>query len=217
MSLATASMRGLYLVTPDWDDSARLFGAVEAALTGRPALLQYRNKSTDAARRLKEALQLCALCRRAGVPFIVNDDLELALRVDADGVHLGRGDGVLETARARLGPGRILGVTCYNDVPRAEAVTALGADYVAFGAMYPSPSKPQAVVATPAVLAQARQRCAVPVAAIGGITLENAAPLVAAGADLLAVISDVFMAADVAARAAAYRALFDDTTPPVMP
>jgi thiamine-phosphate pyrophosphorylase len=200
-------------VTPDWGDSARLFRTVEAALAGQPALLQYRNKSTDAARRLSEASRLCALCRRAGVPFIVNDDLELALRVEADGVHLGRDDGALDAARKRLGADRILGVTCYNDVSRAEAVAALGADYVAFGAMYPSPSKPQAVVATPAVLTQARRRCTVPVAAIGGITLENAAPLVAAGADLLAVISDVFMAADVAARAAAYRALFDGAAP----
>lgn len=217
MSVATPPMRGLYLVTPDWDDSARLFSAVDAALAGRPALLQYRNKSTDVARRLNEASRLAALCRRAGVPFIVNDDLELALRVEADGVHLGRDDGALEIARERLGADRMLGVTCYNDVLRAENVAALGADYVAFGAMFPSPSKPQAVVATPAVLSLARQRCAVPVAAIGGITLENAAPLVAAGADLLAVISDVFMAADVAARAAAYGALFDGATPPARP
>ncbi|MCZ4305604.1 thiamine phosphate synthase [Zoogloeaceae bacterium G21618-S1] len=214
MSVAASPMRGLYLVTPDWDDSARLFRVVEAALAGQPALLQYRNKSTDAARRLSEASRLCALCRRAGVPFIVNDDLELALRVEADGVHLGRDDGALDTARERLGTGRILGVTCYNDVSRAEAAVALGADYVAFGAMFASPSKPQAVVATPAVLSLARQRCTVPVAAIGGITLENAAPLVAAGADLLAVISDVFMAADVAARAAAYGALFEGAAPP---
>ena len=217
MSDAATPMRGLYLVTSDWDDSARLFSAVEAALAAQPALLQYRNKSMDVTRRLNEASRLCALCRRAGVPFIVNDDLELALRVEADGVHLGRDDGALEGARDRLGRGRILGVTCYNDVSRAETVTALGADYVAFGAMYPSPSKPQAVVATPAVLMQAHRRCTVPIAAIGGITLENAAPLVAAGADLLAVISDVFMAADVAARAAAYRGLFDDATRPAMP
>lgn len=202
-------LRGLYLVTPEWADSTRLLAAAEAALRARPALLQYRDKSADTARRHAEASGLRALCRAAGVPLIINDDLELALAVDADGVHLGRDDGALDAARARLGPDRILGVTCYNDVARAESAVALGADYVAFGAMYPSPSKPQAVVATPAVLAEARVRCGVPIAAIGGITLDNAPPLVAAGADLLAVISDVFMAADVAARAAAYRAMFD--------
>ncbi|KAA3649155.1 MAG: thiamine phosphate synthase [Proteobacteria bacterium] len=201
--------RGLYLATPEWTDSERLFAAAEAALSARPVLLQYRSKSSDAALRRAEAMRLRALCDAAGVPLIINDDLELALQVGADGVHLGRDDGALDVARARLGPDRILGVTCYNDVARAESAVALGADYVAFGAMYPSPSKPQAVVATPAVLAEARARCGVPIAAIGGITLDNAPPLVAAGADLLAVISDVFMAADVAARAAAYRAMFD--------
>lgn len=209
MSRQETMLRGLYLVTPEWADSARLLAASEAALRARPALLQYRDKSGDAVRRRAEASGLRALCRVAGVPLIINDDLELALAVDADGVHLGRDDGALDAARARLGPDRILGVTCYNDVARAESAVALGADYVAFGAMYPSPSKPQAVVATPTVLAEARARCGVPIAAIGGITLDNAPPLVAAGADLLAVISDVFMAADVAARAAAYRVLFD--------
>ncbi|MBT0959728.1 thiamine phosphate synthase [Denitromonas iodatirespirans] len=209
--------RGLYLVTPDWDDSARLMTAVEAALAGRPAMLQYRNKTADAPRRLAQALGLRAACRRAGVPFIVNDDLELALHVDADGVHLGRDDGALDAARERLGADRILGVTCYNELPRADMAVKLGADYVAFGAMYPSPTKPQAVAATPALLGAARARFGVSVAAIGGITADNAAPLIAAGADLLAVVSDVFMAADVTARAAAYRALFDATRPPQSP
>lgn len=208
---------GLYLVTPDWDDTARLLQAVEAALVGHPAMLQYRNKTADAPRRLAQALGLRAACRQAGVPFIVNDDLELALHVDADGVHLGRDDGALDAARARLGPGRILGVTCYNELARAGEAVGLGADYVAFGAMYPSPTKPQAVAATPALLSAARAQFGVPVAAIGGITLDNAAPLIAAGADLLAVVSDVFMAADVTARAAAYRALFDATRPPQSP
>lgn len=202
-----AQLRGLYLVTPDWTDSARLAAAVASALRGRPALLQYRNKLADPATRREQAARLLALCRAAGVPMIVNDSLDLALETGADGVHLGAEDGDPAAARAALGPQRLLGVSCYADLSRAKAAVAAGADYVAFGALFASPTKPAAVRAPLELLSRGRALdCTV--AGIGGITLANAPAAVAAGADLVAVVSDVFGAPDPAARCAAYRSLF---------
>lgn len=202
------ALRGLYLITPDTADSAALLAGVRSALAGRPALLQYRSKHADGGLRREQAAAIAALCREAGVPFIVNDSLELALAVAADGVHLGRDDGDLRAARAALGPERILGVTCYNDWARAEEGAAAGADYVAFGAVFASPTKPAAVHAPLDLLTRARRELKLPVAAIGGITLDNAPLAITAGADLLAVISDVFDDPDPRGRAAAYRAAF---------
>ncbi len=206
--LACRRLRGLYAITPDETDGARLLELTRRVLAGRPALLQYRNKRVAGTERREQAEALLALCRAAGVPLIVNDDLALALEIGADGVHLGRDDGDPAAARRVLGAGRILGVTCYADWGRAKAGAAAGADYVAFGAMFPSPTKPHAPPAPLALLARARDELGLPVAAIGGITLENAAQVIAAGADLIAVVSDVFGAADPTARAAAYRTLF---------
>src|SRR5574337_798393 len=201
-------LRGLYLVTPDWIDTPRLCAAVAAALNGRPALLQYRNKLADLPTRREQAARLLSLCRAAGVPLIVNDSVELALEVGADGVHVGAEDGEPAAVRATLGPGRLLGVSCYADFDQARAARRAGADYVAFGALFSSPTKPAAVHAPLALLGRARAELDCSVAGIGGITFENAASAVAAGADLLAVITDVFAAPDPAARSAAYRPLF---------
>ncbi|KAI5914735.1 thiamine phosphate synthase [Thauera sp. 2A1] len=206
-------LRGLYAVTPDEADTSRLLALTARVLQGRPALLQYRNKFASRALKHEQALALLALCRAAGVPLVVNDDLPLALQIGADGAHLGREDGEPAAAREALGAGRILGVTCYSEFERARQGAEAGADYVAFGAMYASPSKPQAPRAPFELLARARRELQLPVAAIGGITLDNAAPVIAAGADLLAVISDVFGADDPAARAAAYRPLFGPPSP----
>ncbi|AKU13774.1 thiamine-phosphate pyrophosphorylase [Azoarcus sp. CIB] len=202
------ALRGLYLITPDTADSEALLTGVRSALAGRPALLQYRSKQADVARRREQAAAIAVLCREAAVPFIVNDSLELALAVGADGVHLGRDDGDLRAARAALGPERILGVTCYNEWARAEEGAAAGADYVAFGALFASPTKPAAVHAPLELLTRARRELKLPIAAIGGITLDNAPQAIKAGADLLAVISDVFDDPDPGGRAAAYRAAF---------
>ncbi|NMG73884.1 thiamine phosphate synthase [Aromatoleum diolicum] len=201
-------LRGLYLVTPDTADSGALLALVERALRGRPALLQYRSKQADAALRHEQAQAVATLCRQAGVRFIVNDSLELALATGADGVHLGRDDGELRAARQALGAKRLLGVTCYNEWSRAKEAVAAGADYVAFGAVFASPTKPAAVHAPLDLLTRARRELGVPVSAIGGITLNNAPEAIAAGADLLAVISDVFDDPDPGARAAAYGAAF---------
>jgi thiamine-phosphate pyrophosphorylase len=192
-------LRGLYAITPEGGDVER---KTRAALEGGIALLQYRQKKRDMAL----ARSIVALGREFGVPVIVNDDIELALELGADGAHLGRDDGDLATARKRLG-GRVLGASCYNEARLARAAVRAGADYLAFGSMFPSPTKPGAVRAPLGLFAQAKP-LGVPLAAIGGITLDNAPQLVAAGADLLAVISDLFDAPDIRQRAQDYGKLF---------
>ncbi len=201
--------RGLYAITdatliPD----ARLVETVAQAIDGGARAVQYRDKRADAALRLAQAAALNALCRACGVPLIVNDDVALAAAVGAAGVHVGRDDAALAAARARLGPEAIVGVSCYDSLERARAAAAGGADYVAFGAFFPSATKPNAVRASLALLRAARAELALPIVAIGGITADNAAPLVAAGADALAVIGALFGAADVRAAAACFAALY---------
>ena len=197
-------LRGLYAVTPDAGDGAELFAKSAAALEGGAAMLQYRRKRMAREARRLEAIELAKLCRQRGVPFIVNDDVDLALEVAADGVHLGRDDAPVSQARARL-KGRILGASCYADASLAKAAIGAGADYVAFGSVFASPTKPGAVRAPLDLFAL---ELGVPLCAIGGITLDNAPRLVAAGADLLAVVSDLFDAPDIAARARQYAKLF---------
>lgn len=214
---AERTLRGLYLVTPDETDTGVLLTCVRRALVARPALLQYRNKLLDSAARRAQAVAVLALCRQAGVPMVVNDSLELALEIGADGVHLGRDDGDPAVARRRLGPERLLGVSCYDEWERAVAGARAAADYLAFGTMFASPTKPAAVRAPLALLGRACRELGLPVAAIGGITAENAGELIAAGADLLAVISDVFAAPDPAARAAQYAAAFGAGPGPTLP
>jgi len=197
-------MRGLYAITPDIADTAELVRRVEQALKAGVALLQYRNKAISKDKRLLQARELAPLARGYGVPFIVNDDVDIALAVGANGAHLGRDDGDLAAARAQLS-GKIVGASCYADPDKAKAAVRAGADYVAFGSVFPSPTKPQAMRAP---LSLFGHDLGVPLCAIGGITIENAPQLVAAGASLLAVISDLFEAPDIAARAAQYRRLF---------
>jgi thiamine-phosphate pyrophosphorylase len=199
---------GLYAVTPDLADTAELLAKVEAALAGGARVLQYRNKSASAALRLEQARTLLARCRERRVPLIINDDLDLATALDADGLHLGSEDGALAAARLRLGPGKLLGASCYNRLDHALAAARDGADYVAFGSFFPSSVKPGAVHAPLALLREAKQRLALPVVAIGGITLDHARQLIAAGADGVAVISALFGAPDIRAAARQFDALF---------
>lgn len=203
-------LRGLYAITDSHLLAGRLLPAVEAALSGGAAIVQYRDKSGDAARRLDEARALRRACRQRGVPLLINDDVELALAAGADGVHLGRGDAALQAARARLGPDAIIGATCHDSLAFAEEAWRNGASYLAFGAMYPSATKPGASAATSGTLAAAR-RFGLPVVAIGGITADNAGPVIAAGADCVAVISDLWTATDITARARAISDLFEFT------
>jgi thiamine-phosphate pyrophosphorylase len=192
-------LRGLYAITPEGGDVER---KVRLALEGGIALLQYRRKTGG----LAEARGIINLARQFRVPVIINDDVELALEVGADGVHLGRDDGDLHVARGRL-RGKVLGASCYNNGALARAAVDAGADYVAFGSVFASPTKPAAVRAPLALFKEAR-KLGVPLAAIGGITLDNAPQLIAAGADLLAVISDLFDAPDIRQRARDYGKLF---------
>jgi len=201
-------LRGLYALTPDDPLLPRLSALVGAALAGGVRLVQYRNKSAAPALRRAQAAELLRICRACGARLIINDDLALALELGADGVHLGRDDGDLSGARAALGPGRILGVSCYADLAGAALAAAAGADYLAFGSVFASPTKPLAPRAELALLGEAKRRFALPICAIGGITLANAAQAVAAGADLLALITDLFEAPDIAEQARQYDKLF---------
>jgi len=205
-------LRGLYAITPETTDGSRLLADVAAALAGGCRIVQLRDKESTMPERLARARALRQLTRRHGARLLINDDLALATLVDADGVHLGREDGNLRAARAILGPNKILGASCYADLAAARCAAAAGADYVAFGAVYPSPTKPQAAVAPISLFAQAASELNAATCAIGGITLDNAPPLIAAGADLLAVITDLFGAPDIAARAAAYQRLFEEAS-----
>jgi thiamine-phosphate pyrophosphorylase len=203
------TLRGLYAITPALADTEALAARVEQCLTGGALLLQYRAKHAPADLALAQARRLAALCRAHGVPFVVNDSIELALACGADGVHLGRDDAEARTAR-RAFPRGIVGVSCYADPERARAAAAAGADYVAIGSVFASTTKPGAVRAPLELLARAREAGGLPVVAIGGITPHNAAQAIAAGADMLAVISAVFEAEDVRAAARAFARLFDD-------
>ncbi|AJQ50375.1 MULTISPECIES: thiamine phosphate synthase [Pseudomonas] len=203
-------LRGLYAITDSQLLAGRLLSHVEAALEGGVCLLQYRDKSDDAARRLREAEGLMKLCERYGTQLLINDDAELAARLGV-GVHLGQTDGPLTPARALLGRRAIIGSTCHASLELAAQAASEGASYVAFGRFFNSVTKPGAPAANVELLEQARAQVKLPIAVIGGITLDNAAPLVAHGADLLAVIHGLFgadSAQEVTRRARAFNALF---------
>lgn len=199
---------GLYAITPDETDTPRLLARVDAALAAGVALLQYRNKRIEPAARRPQAEALRALCERYAVPLIVNDDWRLAAEIGADGAHLGEHDGELRAARKALGPAAILGASCYDSLDLARDAVDAGASYVAFGAFFPSPTKPHARRASLGLL---RDTAAwgVPRVAIGGITPDNGRVLAEAGCELLAVISGVFDAAAPAAAVRAYHRCFD--------
>jgi thiamine-phosphate pyrophosphorylase len=199
--------RGLYLITPDEPDTSRLLLRVLPVLAAKPALLQYRNKAASPAKRREQALLLLGVCRKHGIPLIVNDDAKLAHEIGAAGVHLGRDDASVAAARKVLGHGAIIGVSCYDDLQRAEAAANAAADYVAFGAMFESGTKPQARRAPLTVLRDAK-RFELPRVAIGGITPDNAGQVLAMGAEFIAVIGAVFDAPDPLAAALSFTSRF---------
>lgn len=204
-------IHGLYAVTPDESDTARLIIRVRAALEGGATVVQYRNKSADPALQHKQAGALAILCRQNGVPLIINDHLELALAIGADGLHLGADDGDIAAARRALGDSRLLGASCYNRFELALAARDAGADHVAFGAAFVSATKPDAVHAPLALYRRAQAELGLPVVAIGGITADNAGDVIAAGADAIAVITALFGAADIAAAARRLHSLYPST------
>ena len=186
-------MHGLYAITDEHRIApARFDDTVAQLLAGGARIVQYRDKSRDKARRLAQARALRRLTREYDACLIINDDIELCRQVEADGVHLGKNDAAIATARARLGEAAIIGASCYDSLSLAARAKAAGASYLAFGALFPSPTKPGAVAAPLSLLAEAKARFALPVCAIGGIDAENAARVIAAGADMVAVISALY-------------------------
>ncbi|HET6725580.1 MAG TPA: thiamine phosphate synthase [Gammaproteobacteria bacterium] len=200
--------RGLYAIADTATIGGDIDSAVAAAIAGGAVIVQYRDKTSDSARRLREATQLSQTCHRQGAILIVNDDVELAAAAAADGVHLGVDDMDIAQARSRLPGGAIVGVSCYDSLARARQAAHDGADYIAFGSFFPSPTKPRAVRAPIGLLAEARDAVSIPLVAIGGITPQNAPSLIGAGADFLAVISGVFGASDIRGAARAYSGCF---------
>lgn len=201
-------LRGLYAITPDEIDTGELVRKVRQALAGGARLVQYRNKPADAMLRREQGAALLALCRAAGVPLLVNDDLDLAVSLGADGLHLGREDLSIAAARTRLGKDKLLGASCYDRLDLAVRARSSGADYVAFGSTFPSATKPGATRAPLSLLREAKARLTCPIVAIGGITIENAGAVIEAGADAVAVISALFDAPDVGRCAREFASLF---------
>jgi thiamine-phosphate pyrophosphorylase len=204
-----ARIAGLYAITPDLADTDDLLYRVRAALAGGARVLQYRNKTAPPELRLAQARALQALCAAHKVPLIINDHLDLALAVGAAGLHLGGEDGDIAAARARLGPDRLLGASCYDRLELAESALAAGADHVAFGSFFASGVKPDAVRPPVDLITHAKERFKVPMVGIGGITPANAPQLIAAGIDAIAIISALFAAPDIEAAAREFQSLFE--------
>lgn len=203
---------GIYLITPQMDDTARLRSLIGSLLQQPVALLQYRHKGIDQALKRRQAEALLPICRDAGVPLIINDDWTLAQAIGADGVHLGQSDADLAMVRAELGDDLLIGVSCYDDFERASAMSRYDIDYLAFGAVFDSPTKPLARKAPLRLFAEAKA-LGKPTVAIGGITPDNCLQLHAAGADFIAVISGVFDASDPAQALTAYHHAFSKVSP----
>lgn len=202
------TMRGLYLVTPDWDDTDRMLDVTHQALRAGAQLVQYRHKDASPALRIEQAHALLVLCRQHGRPLVINDHLALCMALDADGIHVGGTDASVAEVRAALGPDKIVGASCYGDFALALAAQAAGASYVAFGGFYPSTVKKYAVSTPDRIVTRAKAELRVPVVVIGGMTPANARPLVALGADMAAAISSVYLAPDPFGAARAFAGLF---------
>ena len=201
-------MKGLYLVTPDWDDTEALIKTTEIALTVGVGLLQYRHKTASGELRLEQASALLKICRQHNVPFIVNDHIDLCIALDGDGIHVGGTDASVAVVRTLIGKDKILGASCYGDFALAEQAQIAGASYVAFGGFYPSRVKKYEVSTPASIVSKAKSELTVPVCVIGGMTPENAKPLVKEGADMVAAISSVYSAADIATAVREFAAFF---------
>jgi thiamine-phosphate pyrophosphorylase len=202
-AITDASLSDENLTHPD-----KFEQAIEQALLGGARIIQYRDKSDASEKRLRQAQLIRQICDRYNATFIINDDVALAKQCAADGVHLGKDDAAIAIARNTLGETSIIGVSCYDQLPLAFDAQAQGADYVAFGAAFASPTKPGAASASRELLLQAKQQLSIPVCAIGGITPANAAELVPLGIDMLAVISSIFQADDIQQAAAQLSRVF---------
>lgn len=202
-------MKGLYIVTPDWDDTAKMIDVTEKALKGGAEIVQYRHKTAGPELRLEQASALQKLCRRYGKPFIINDYVDLCLELDTDGIHVGGADAPVKQVRAAVGPDKIVGASCYGDIELARKATRDGASYVAFGGFYPSRVKKYPVTTPQRIVSDWKQEMPLmPVCVIGGMNAENATPLVGVGADMVAVVSGVYFQEDPEMAAQEFMALF---------
>ena len=201
-------INGLYAITPDLSNTTDLLDKTQQVLAGGAQLIQYRNKSADDALRREQAGLLLQLCREYQVPLIINDHIDLAVALDADGVHVGRDDHSIGDARRQLGQDKIVGASCYNNLDLALRAEELGADYVAFGAFFPSLTKTNTVPVSPHLVDHAKQKVTVPIVGIGGIRLANAATVIRSGCDAIAVCNDLFATENVEAQARRYARLF---------
>ena len=201
-------LKGLYAITDATLMGDNLISMTEQAILGGITILQYRNKTASMAQQEQEALELATLCKKNNILFLINDNVELAIKVDADGVHLGQSDSNIQQARKQLGD-KIIGITCHNDIQLAQLAQKQGADYVAFGRFYTSQTKPSACPAELSVLSEAKKNISIPIAAIGGITVETAAILLNQGADMLAVIQGIFAQDDVFAASQQFVEIID--------
>lgn len=201
------TLRGLYIVTPDWDDTARLLAVTEQALLGGAAIVQYRHKTAQPVQRMEQAAALLSLCRQYQKPLIINDHLDLCQALDADGLHVGGTDIDVAAARAALGEHKIVGASCYGDLQRAKDAAAAGASYIAFGGFYPSRIKKYDFRTEYDIVSEAAG-IGLPRVVIGGMTLENCKPLVQRGSEMVAAISSVYFEEDPQAAARAFAALF---------
>ena len=201
-------MKGLYLVTPDWDDTERLLRVTEQALQGGATVLQYRHKTASDELRKEQAQALLQLCRKNNLPLVINDHVALCEAIDADGIHVGGTDASVADMRQRLGAGKIVGASCYGDLQLARDARAAGASYVAFGGFYPSRVKKYAVTTAPDIIARAISEMDIPICVIGGMTADNSKPLVDLGAHLVAAISSVYSVDDPRSAASEFANLF---------
>jgi thiamine-phosphate pyrophosphorylase len=200
-------MRGLYLVTPDWNDTEKLIAATEQAIQGGATLLQYRHKTASEVLRFEQASALLALCRRLQVPLIINDHLDLCERIDADGIHVGGTDASVAEVRASIGKEKIVGASCYGDMQLARDAANAGASYAAFGGFYPSLVKKYEVATSASIITQALSELSIPLCVIGGMTPQNSRPLIELGAHSVAAISSVYAASDHQSAAAEFASM----------
>lgn len=205
----THALAGLYLVTPDWDDTEKLIAISEQALLGGARILQYRHKSAVAALRKQQAQALQILCRRHQCLFIINDHVDLCLELDADGIHVGGTDASVAQVRAQVGADKIVGASCYGDLQLARNAHQQGASYIAYGGFYPSRIKKYPVTTPFDIVTRSKLEIPVPTVVIGGMTIENCRPLINNGADMVAAISSVFMADDPKSATEGFVALFN--------
>ncbi len=206
---------GLYAITPDTENTQSLLYQVQQALEGGVRLLQYRNKTADECLLHEQASALVSLCRQYQIPLIINDHLQLAVAIDADGVHLGRSDVSIQMAREQWGKNKIIGASCYNQLDLAVLAEEQGADYIAFGAFFPSSTKPAAASVSADLLQIAKQKVTIPIIGIGGIQLSNAESVIDNGCAAIAVCADLFQSANIKERAFHYTCLFQNSKNPI--